>query len=332
MLLGIGHFTKRLSTCQELSVRLQNSLPQRRNPKEYVSIVWRIKRDTPLRTSKVQTHAGGRQLDKFPHFLLIQFSYSCLMTRHCQLQSLGLTYFMGFHLGAGKVFVSSCLVLVSEILEGSSVPKRFDSLHDCFFDWCRRRKQRPYIRKLSQETIKWLQTTDFPSGAWSKGSTILCLLRFIVDFCTNKEQEIRGTLLHTCFLAAIEIDSFFSKIYKEGVWIPGPKAIEIAGHGFMFLKLNGRVAFEAFESGRALFPFMPNLHRLHEFFFLITDHVQKTGFCLSPLIWSNQMAENYIGKPSRVSRRVSSRLAVERTLQRSLAATHAHLREAGIIK
>ena len=245
---------------------------------------------------------------------------------------IGLDLFHGFHLGAGKVFVSSCLVLVSEILEGSSVPKRFDSLHDCFFDWCRRRKQRPYIRKLSQETIKWLQTTDFPSGAWSKGSTTLCLLRFIVDFCTNKEQEIRGTLLHTCFLAAVEIDSFFSKIYKEGVWIQGPKAIEIAGHGFMFLKLNGRVAFEAFESGRALFPFMPNLHRLHEIFFLMTDHVQKAGFCLNPVVWSNQMAEDYIGKPSRVSRRVSSRLAVERTLQRSLAATHAHLREAGIIK
>lgn len=245
---------------------------------------------------------------------------------------IGLDLFHGFHLGAGKVFVSSTLVLVAELLPGTSVPKRFESLRDAFFDWCRLRKQRPYIKKLSQETIKWLQATDFPSGGWSKGSTTLCLLRFIIEFCRGREPNIRGTLLHICFLAAIEVDQFFSKIYKEGVWIPGPKAQQIARHGFEFLKLNGRVAYQSFQARRPLFPFMPNLHRLHEIFFLMEDQVAAAGVCINPLIWSCQMAEDFIGKPSRVSRRVSSRLAVTRTLQRSLAAAYAHFKEAGYIK
>ena len=179
---------------------------------------------------------------------------------------IGLDLFHGFHIGSGKVFIASSLVLVSEVLPGSSVAKRFESLRDAFFEWCAQYKQRPYIKKISQETIKWMQSTDFPSGAWSKGSTTLCLLRFLIAFCRGKEHAIQGTLLHTCFLAAVEVDQFFSKIYKEGVWIPGPKALEIAQHGFEFLRLNGRVAFAAYNEGRALFPFMPNLHRLHEFF------------------------------------------------------------------
>ena len=245
---------------------------------------------------------------------------------------IGLDLFHGFHIGAGKIFCSSCLVLVSEQLPGSSVPKRFEALHDAFFEWCRLKQQRPYIRKLSQETIKWMQTTDFPSGAWSKGSTTFCLLRFIVDFCKRNAENIQGSLLYMCFLAAVEIDTFFSKLFKEGVWIPGPKALEIAEHGFSFLRFNGRAAHGAFTEGRALFPFMPNLHRLHEIFFNVKDQATTAGVALNPLVLSTQMAEDYIGKPSRISRRVSCRLAVTRTLQRSLVATFAHLKDAGYIK
>lgn len=245
---------------------------------------------------------------------------------------IGLDLFHGFHIGAGKVFCSSALVLVSEQLRGSSVPKRFESLHEAFFEWCTLKKQRPFIRKLSQETIKWMQTTDFPSGAWSKGSTTFCLLRFIIDFCRRTEEEIRGTLLHTCFLAAVEIDLFFSKLFKEGVWIPGPKALEIASHGFSFLRFNGRAAYAAYTEGRALFPYMPNLHRLHEIFFGLKDQGTIAGVALNPLCHSTQMAEDYIGKPSRISRRVSCRLAVTRTLQRSLVATFAHLKDAGYVR
>jgi hypothetical protein len=84
--------------------------------------------------------------------------------------------------------------------------------------------------------------------------------------------------------------------------------------------------------GRPLFPFMPNLHRLHEVFFLMVDQVKLAGFCISPLIWMCQMEEDYIGKPSRISRRVSCRRACQRTIQRSLLATYAHLRDAQIIK
>lgn len=245
---------------------------------------------------------------------------------------IGLDIFHGWHIGAGKVFVSSTLVLVSEQFDESSVPKRFEKLHDCFFAWCRRQGVRPYIRKLSQETIKWMQTTEFPSGAWSKGSTTTCLLRFIIDFCKERETSIEETLLSIAYKAALEIDAFLSKIYKEGVWIHKEKALEISSHGMTFLRFNGRLAFQAFQQGRALYPFMPNLHRCHEIFFGMVDQAKLGGHALNPLTWCCQMAEDFIGKPSRISRRVSCRLAVQRTLQRSLLAHAAHLREAGIIR
>ena len=192
---------------------------------------------------------------------------------------IGLDIFHGWHIGAGKVFVSSTLVLSSEQFDESSVPKRFEKLHDCFFAWCRRQGVRPYIRKLSQETIKWMQTTEFPSGAWSKGSTTTCLLRFIIDFCKERETSIEETLLSIAYKAALEIDAFLSKIYKEGVWIHKEKALEISSHGMTFLRFNGRLAFQAFQQGRALYPFMPNLHRCHDIFW--DGRPSKTGWtCL----------------------------------------------------
>eukprot|EP00438_Fugacium_kawagutii_P015138 Skav220607 [mRNA] locus=scaffold507:143470:153073:+ [translate_table: standard] len=157
---------------------------------------------------------------------------------------IGLDVFHGFHLGAGKVFCSSCLVLLAELFPGTSVDIRFENMQDAFFQWCRLKKQRPYISKLTKETVKWIQSTDFPGGAWSKGSTTLCLLRFIIDMCKEREQDIQESLLHIGYLAAVEVNHFFSKIYKEGVWIPGGKAQEVANHGLIkeeVVKYNSKI-------------------------------------------------------------------------------------------
>ena len=104
----------------------------------------------------------------------------------------GQDYFHGFHLGAGKIFVSSALALISSMFPGGSFPARFKAMETDLFAWCTTYKQHPYIRKFNRDTIGWPHATEAPMGGWHKGSTTLCLLRwalFLLFAATCQHRE-----------------------------------------------------------------------------------------------------------------------------------------------
>ena len=236
----------------------------------------------------------------------------------------GQDYFHGFHLGAGKIFVASALALISADFPGNSYDSRFKAMEQDFFAWCGSQKVHPYIRKFTRETLSWPVATAAPSGAWSKGSTTLALLRWFLHLCAARRATIEaGTLLHVAWSAAWHINKFFSMLYREKLWIEKEKALEISGHGFRFLALNSTCARLAFEARKPFFTYMPNLHRLHHLFFLMRDMAAKSPFVLNGLIWCCQVEEDFIGRPSRVSRRVHPRTVIRRTLERALESAKA---------
>ena len=245
---------------------------------------------------------------------------------------LGQDLFHAWHIGAAKQFLGSCLVLASETFPGSSVPTRFENMSTHFFRWCKLKQLQPYIRKLTRDTAGWPTTADFPSGTWVKGSTSTVILRWFVHVCADRSHLIEvGSLLFQAAEAAKEIYWFFSKIYKEDVFIEGSKAFEIGTHGLRFLKLHARCAKMAHACHRPMFVYMPNLHRLHHLFFWLVDGSKK-GLTLSPQIWNCQTDEDYVGRPSRVSRRVSPMTVIERTLLRGLEAAHAKFKKVGFLQ
>ena len=76
---------------------------------------------------------------------------------------------------------------------------------------------------------------------------------------------------------------------------------------------------------------MSNYHRLHHIFHRMREQGRKGPFVLNPLVVATQSDEDFIGRPSRTSRRVCSRTIVQRTLQRGLLAAYAKYVENGII-
>ncbi|CAE7782576.1 unnamed protein product, partial [Symbiodinium necroappetens] len=245
----------------------------------------------------------------------------------------GQDYFHGFHLGAGKIFIASCLALLSYTFRGQSFKARFKSMEDTFFNWCSHHRQHPYIRKLNQDTLGWPHGTEPPMGGWSKGSTTLCLLRWFVCYCHQIRDEIpQDSLLFMSWKAAWEINKFFSLLYREKLWVEDLRAKEIAAHGRAFLKLNGRCAKRAFDEHRPFFMFMPNLHRLQHLMMRMEDQARVSKWVQNGLMWSCQVEEDFIGRPSRVSRRVHPRRVVERTLLRCLLAAGRQFRRAGLLR
>ena len=245
---------------------------------------------------------------------------------------LGQDCFHAWHLGAAKQFLGSALVLLSETFPGRSVPARFDCMSREFFRWCRENKQNPVIRKLTRETVSWPSSSDFPCAAWSKGSTSTVVLRWFVVACASRFALIEdGSLLQAAYAAAKEIHNFFRKLYREGIWLSPSRALELSGHGFAFLRKHGEVAKQAHRAGRSLFLFMPNLHRLHHLFYSLYDSAQLHTESLNILTLSCQVDEDFIGRPSRVSRRVGVGRVVLRTLQRSLEASYAKFVKGGFL-
>eukprot|EP00439_Symbiodinium_sp_Y106_P043101 s2141_g5.t1 len=245
---------------------------------------------------------------------------------------LGQDFFHGWHLGAAKQFLGSCMVLLHEIFPGRSIPAKFETMAADFFSWCTTNKETPLIRKMSRDTAGWPSAADYPCASWSKGSTSTVVLRWFISACARHAGLIdEGSLLHTAYLAAGEIHSFLSKSYKAALWIWHTDAIEICSHGFRFLSLLGQAARSAYDQDRALFLFQPNLHRLHHLFFLEWDQAHKSDWVMNVAVFSGQTEEDYIGRPSRISRRVAPQRVIRRTLERTLEASFAKFTEAGFL-
>lgn len=241
--------------------------------------------------------------------------------------------FHSWHVGLGKTLMATCMVLLasSDLFEGS-VDTRFEALSEEFLRWCKVAKCQPYIRKLSKQNMGWNTAGTFPNGSWSKGSTTRVLGKFFLAFCDNKMNEvITDRYLYHAYQTAFNVESFLRGVYSWEVWIPRSKVEDIVSFGLGFLKMYGRGASMAFRDGRALFLLTPNLHRFHHLVWDLKVQSEVSSFALSPLVVSAQPDEDLVGRPSRISRRVSCRQTTLRTLQRSLIAARAAYRKSGLM-
>ena len=119
-------------------------------------------------------------------------------------------------------------------------------------------------------------------------------------------------------------------LYGSGVWIKSSRAKHFAGFGLAFLQAYSRCASRAYNQGLRRFPLHPKLHFCHHLLMELLCQAQISNWCLSPLCFSVQLEEDFIGKPSRISRRVSSKRHCLRTLQRlmlAMAAEYARVEE-----
>ena len=68
------------------------------------------------------------------------------------------------------------------------------------------------------------------------------------------------------------------------------------------------------------FTLIPKIHMLHHQCVRLQQECAKSLYCCNPLAESVQMQEDFIGRPSRLSRRVGIKLVHLRSIQRSLIA------------
>ena len=238
-----------------------------------------------------------------------------------------------YHLGAGKVFLASCLSLISDRMASSNIQDRFEELTEQYLSFCERMHKAPFLTQLTKENLGWQDRSSYPNGQWSKGHVTTLLGEFVEDWCSRNDIS-DSPMLQQCARANAAIGRCMRKMYAAGLFLTTNDAVEISSAALLFLREYQQLATSAYNQSLSLFSYMPKHHALSEIFWDLKEAAETEGiqFCLNPLIWAVQISEDYIGKTSRTSRKCSAQQVILRTLQRCLQATYKHWCDCGYIR
>lgn len=227
--------------------------------------------------------------------------------------------FHTWHLGLGKQFLGSCLALLSEQQQASSIDQRFEMLTAEFLAWCRRCHKTPQIKKINKELINWPTQGTFPVGSWHKGALTTVLMEFVED--QYKDTDFSSDpLLPLCMDAAKAANSCLKTMFSRGLFLSNADARFSGEMGMRFLRRYVTLAEQSRRLGRMLFVLQPKGHAWHHMMLdLVLAAERGLSRVISPLAWSCQPDEDFVGRPSRVSRRVRpGKIQVRRVVQRYL--------------
>lgn len=107
-------------------------------------------------------------------------------------------------------------------------------------------------------------------------------------------------------------------LYKSGCWMQSSKASMVGKLIFTFLAHYSICASITLADHKRRFALTPKHHMMCHDAFSLVDQASKHVWCENPMSRTNQMQEDFIGKPSRLSRRVSTRNLHTAVMLRSL--------------
>ena len=121
-------------------------------------------------------------------------------------------------------------------------------------------------------------------------------------------------------------------LYASGVWLKPCVAGRAAEMGFKFLRRYAQMADMAKLAGRCMFVFQPKIHVLHHFCVDLLSAHERNVYALNVLATSCQPSEDFIGRPSRLARRVTPRSPVlNRIADRYLESAYHHFLRLGYL-
>ena len=139
-------------------------------------------------------------------------------------------------------------------------------------------------------------------------------------------------LLELVRQATIAINAAIRIMYKADLWLTSSQSFAVAGNGLRFLRRYEVLARQSMDRNLNLFEFAPKIHPLQKIFLRLHWGSEQNIEQLNPLSVSVQQCEDFIGRPSRLSRRVASgQITTDRVLNRYLMACYPQWIAAGFL-
>jgi hypothetical protein len=117
------------------------------------------------------------------------------------------------------------------------------------------------------------------------------------------------------------LNQWMRALYRQNLWIHASEASRICRAGQHFLNAYARLAQLSCERKILRFALIPKGHLLHHIIYSMVEQVQTagpSGYVENPMSQSCSVDEDFIGRFCALTRSVSPRMRIQRSLERYL--------------
>ena len=249
-----------------------------------------------------------------------------------------------FHIvkhGFGREVAASVVILLCHLAyfdseqDTKNIVDRLHRGYMLFKLWCLANSKTPSLKNFTKANLH-MTGSPFPylGGKGSDTTLVLMFLQFFIPMCQREmkhpdHRDILGAVMQL----TESLLNFISLQYSHDLWLPTKCAEFMYLEGLVALRAYNYAAQHGMDMGKPLFGLRPKFHSLAETVFETKQGVANGHpYILTPLTFSCEGNEDFIGRVARISRRVSSRTCTLRTLQRYGVAFHAKLRRLKKVK
>lgn len=217
-----------------------------------------------------------------------------------------------FRLGIARNFIGSTIVLLA--IDGfwdypgvsKAFPQRMIRAWGAFQLWCAASKKFPAsVRSFSMQKLHMVNMSSFPFLG-CKGSDTIIFLKWL-QFCGRLRMVDGGHVPSYLdwVIQACTSGLAFQAIHHHGLWLPFSCRTNLANHVKIFLHCYSKLANHCLGRNLQLYSLVPKYHGYdhikHNMEVVVREHLG-----INPGLWDCSMSEDFIGRISRQSRRVST--------------------------
>jgi hypothetical protein len=225
----------------------------------------------------------------------------------------------GLHYGVcHTVVASTAVIFMTDIAPGSKVQDKLDFLDGNLQEYLSENKVRLSFFKLTREKLGYESFASYPCGNWQKGSDSIILMKWLEALLSSPRYKLSvdaHAVLPIASKAVAKFNCLMSSLYGEDYFIAKEMAMRLGTIGVGFIQDVSELAARCHNLGWNRYLLQPKVHALdHSWRFLLQQGLE-IGLAINPLAEAVPMCEDFIGKVSRLSRRVSPRLVMLRSIQ-----------------
>ena len=254
-------------------------------------------------------------LEYYPHVRLDAGSFFRLDVLHI------------YHLGVGRDFSSSSLVMLLQLYEASSIQEGLDQMNLDLKRFLGESNRQLHFKILTRELLGFANEHSFPSGHGSKAMDTPVMMEFVFWLLQQYPNRLNGNRSYRLIFGASHAMGLFMRtLLGADLWLSRQQAQIVSDAGLHFLQCYKKLSNLCHEQRLLRYNLTPKLHCFHHLCISLQQGLEQ-GLSQLPIVLCDCtfQDEDFVGRISRISRRVSPRLQSLRTYQRYLAAARQEL-------
>ena len=211
--------------------------------------------------------------------------------------------------------------------EGDSVAidNRLSRAYNLFHLWCIAEGKSTTLRKFSRGTFHREKATKFPFVG-GKGADTIVMLQWLEWFIQLQMRDPKDPSHMELLCMILETSqgalSFTGIYHSHPMFLPRCCVELLLASGYRLLRGYAALASRCIQEGRRFFNLRPKVHYFQHVLWDLQCQMAQghTRILNYPALFNNEANEDFIGRVSRISRRVSPRMITRRTIDRYLVA------------